>query len=342
MGTVLTLAAGEFDIVLLDEPEAFLHPPQARLLGKVVAEMSREGGTQVIVSTHSDDFVQGVLDASRDDAEVTVVRLTRPTDSENRVAQVDPDAIKSLYRDPLLRYSNIMDGIFYKGAVICEAESDCTYYSATLGYIEQEEGLGASDLFFTQCGGKDRIKRAYQALAAASVPTAVIADIDLLADKTKFRDLFEAMGGMFAAIEASYNTLESSVKNQKIDPERSVVREAINAILDGSDAKNFTKDELTKLTELLRSESGWKQVKRKGAGAIDTGDPTAAFKSIVAACVAIGLFLVEVGELERFHQDVSGNKQEWLRKVLEQELFKKPTESHALIQQVRSYVSGLQ
>lgn len=338
MGTMLTLAAGSSDVVLLDEPEAFLHPPQARLLGEVVAELSRDGGPQVIAATHSDDFMQGVLNASRDDAAVSIARLTRPSDSENKFAQVEPDALKSLYRDPLLRYSNIIDGIFYKGVVLCESESDCTYYSATLDHIESAGKLPAADLLFTQCGGKDRLERAFNALAAASVPTAVIADIDLLADRVKFVSLFTSMGGDFSAIEATYNTLESSVRNRKVVPQREEARAEILRILDASEAATLEPEEVRQLNTLLRSESGWKQVKGKGEGAIDSGGPTAAFNGIIAACRTLGLFLVEVGELERFHPEISGTKQEWLRKVLEQELFKEASPARSFLSGVRDYV----
>jgi hypothetical protein len=338
MGTVLTLATGNHDIILLDEPETFLHPPQARLLGEVVAEMSRAGGPQVIAATHSDDFVQGVVSASKGTAEVTIVRITRPSDAENRAAQVEPSAIKSLYTDPLLRHSKIIDGIFYKGVVLCEAESDCTYYAAALSEVEDLDKRGASDLLFTQCGGKDRLPRAYKALHAAAVPTAVIADVDLLADKTKFKELFEALGGAFATIEASYNVLASSVKSNAIEPERKQVREEFDKILKQSNEKHFSRKHLDELNALIRAESGWKQVKRKGQGAIDSGDPTASFTSILAACSQLGLFVLSIGELERFHPEVSGNKQEWLRKVLEQEIYKSSKEAQTLLREVLTFV----
>ncbi|PYY48984.1 hypothetical protein DEJ03_00120 [Curtobacterium sp. MCLR17_043] len=342
MGTMLTLAAASFDIVLLDEPEAFLHPPQARLLGEVVAELSRDRGLQVIAATHSDDFVQGVLNASRDEAEVSVVRITRPVDYENRIAQVPPESLRSLYRDPLLRYSDILDGIFYKGAVLCESESDCTYYSATLAHLETTDDLSASDLLFTQCGGKDRFDRAYKALAAASVPTAVIADIDLLADRGKFAALFNTMGGDFSVIEASYNVIEASVRNQKVEPTRLGVREAMNEVLGSSEDPKLTAAELVRLRESVRSESGWKQVKRKGIGVVDSGGPTMAFESILASCRAIGLFLVAEGELERFHPEVTGNKQEWLRAVLEGELFKQAPSPQTFVREVRNFITSHQ
>lgn len=338
IGTMITLATGNFDIVLLDEPETFLHPPQARLLGEIVAEFSHNGGPQVIVATHSDDFVQGVISASRDEADISIVRLTRPNISENKTAQVDTEAIKNLYRDPLLRYSNILDGIFYKGVVLCEAESDCTYYAATLGYLEEKDGLGSSDILFTQCGGKDRLRKAFSSLDVAAVPTAIIADIDILADKNKFQELFNSMGGDFETINASYNVLESSVKNKTIKPERKIAKIKINDTINASSAKYLSGNELAAVQDAVKAASGWKQIKEKGQGAIDSGDPSAAFVSILAACRAVGLFIVEQGELERFHPEISGNKQAWLRKVLEQEAFKSSPESHILLSQARDYI----
>ena len=47
-------------ILLLDEPEAYLHPPQARLLGGIIAT-ERQDLTQLFVATHSPDVLQGLL-----------------------------------------------------------------------------------------------------------------------------------------------------------------------------------------------------------------------------------------------------------------------------------------
>lgn len=342
MGTMLTLAAHTYDIVLLDEPETFLHPPQARLLGEVVMEMSRDGDFQVIAATHSDDFVQGVISAARGSSEVSIARITRPSDAENRVAQVAADSIRSLYQDPLMRYSRIIDGIFYKGTVICEAESDCTYYSASLAAVEEADGLPASDILFSHCGGKDRMVRAFAALKAAAVPTAVIADIDLLSDKAKFRSIFETMGGDFASISSSFNVLEASILSKRIAPKRDAVQEAFDSHLSGSGPSELTKSQVENLRAVLKFDSGWNLVKKSGADGISNGDPRAAFESISAACRAIGLFILGVGELEGFHRSVPGNKQAWLRQVLEREMFKQSAVAHDMMREVRKFISRSQ
>lgn len=342
MGTILTLAAGNFDIVLLDEPEAFLHPPQARLLGRIVARMSQAGGWQVIVATHSDDLLHGILEASHVESEVSVVRLTRPTDESNATSQVSPDAIATLFRDPLLRFSNILDGIFYKGVVVCEAESDCTYYSAVLSHIEASGADQSSDLQFVHVGGKDRMPRAYAALKAAAVPTAVIADLDLLADRAKFRELLSAMGGSWTVAEGLYNTVESSVARLRQAPLRDSVRGGLREIVDANSSREIQASEATEIRALVKVESGWLQLKKKGAGAIDSGGPMRALRDLITLCRGVGLFLVAVGELERFHPDIPGSKQAWLTVVLEEELYTASHESQDFVGAVRSHIASAQ
>lgn len=338
MGTILTVASTSLAIVMLDEPEAFLHPPQARLLGEVVVEMARTRGIQVIVATHSDDFMQGVLNASRDDSDASIVRITRTGESSNRIAQISPSTIRSLFRDPLLRFSRIMDGLFYRGVILCESDSDCTYYSASLDVIEEEDRSSSSDILFAHCGGKDRLKKAYEALSAAAVPTAVIADIDLLADRAKFKALFEAMGGDFEVCAARYNVLESSVRNNLTRPSRADARRKSLEIIDSSDSEHLSRHEFDEIVKSMKVVSGWQMVKRRGEGAIDGGDPTVAFRAIVEAARHVGLYILTNGELERFHTEVPGNKQEWLREVLEKQLFRNSPAAHALLRDVREFI----
>ena len=46
-----------YSIVFIDEPEAFLHPPQAQLLGKILSkDLPLE--RQLFLATHSEDFLK--------------------------------------------------------------------------------------------------------------------------------------------------------------------------------------------------------------------------------------------------------------------------------------------
>lgn len=71
-GIVTAVMSGEFHTILIDEPEAFLHPPLARKLGNHLATLAVERGGALLASTHSPDFLMGCVQATK---EVRVVRL---------------------------------------------------------------------------------------------------------------------------------------------------------------------------------------------------------------------------------------------------------------------------
>jgi hypothetical protein len=98
MGLMLHLTTRPYHFVLVDEPEAFLHPPQARLMGRLLAE-EKPVDAQVFVATHDNDVLTGLLEAP--EAEITVVRLD--WDGEvNHTSPLDPEKVRALWKDPLL------------------------------------------------------------------------------------------------------------------------------------------------------------------------------------------------------------------------------------------------
>lgn len=99
MGILLTLLTGDQKVLVIDEPEAFLHPPQAKLLGRKLALASDEG-KQIIAATHSADIVIGALEAPN--TAVTIVRVTREGDV-NRASVLGHEQLRELWSDPVLK-----------------------------------------------------------------------------------------------------------------------------------------------------------------------------------------------------------------------------------------------
>jgi predicted ATPase len=56
-GIITALTAGDPHVVLIDEPEAFLHPSLASMLGVEVSRAAVSSDKRVFVSTHSPFFV---------------------------------------------------------------------------------------------------------------------------------------------------------------------------------------------------------------------------------------------------------------------------------------------
>ena len=142
---LLDTFTSEYSITLIDEPEAFLHPPQARLLGKMLANNNPDN-RQLLISTHSEDFLQGLLDANSEN--VTVIRINR--DSKiNRMSVLQNDKIKKLWGNPILRYSNILSGLFHEKVVVCESDYDCLFYQAIMNAIYEYKNEIAPDILLS-------------------------------------------------------------------------------------------------------------------------------------------------------------------------------------------------
>ena len=77
LGLVIPLIATEYHVNLIDEPEAFLHPPQARIIGGEIATLAKESNSQVLLATHDKNVVVGLIES---EAPVTILHLTRSGD----------------------------------------------------------------------------------------------------------------------------------------------------------------------------------------------------------------------------------------------------------------------
>lgn len=272
---LLDTFTSDYTITLIDEPEAFLHPPQARILGKMLAKNNPDG-RQLLISTHSEDFLQGLLDA--DNENVTVIRINR-VDNVNKMNILKGEDIRTLWGNPLLRYSNILSGLFHERVIVCESDYDCLFYQAIMDTMYERKGEVAPDVLFTHCGGKARIKDVVTALKAVNVPVVAICDFDLLNSSQIFKPITASFGLDWDS------TLSADMK----------------AIYDHMNAKEG---------------DAWSQIKKVGKSGFDGGAP-AAYEKVERACKSAGLFVVPVGEMECFDKTINKEKKDWVYYVLE-------------------------
>lgn len=275
---LLDTFTSEHCITLIDEPEAFLHPPQARILGKMLAQ-NNPYNRQLFISTHSEDFLQGLLDA--DNENVTVVRINRDGNT-NKMNVLKNNEIKKLWSNPILRYSNILSGLFHEKVVVCESDYDCLFYQAIMNAIYEQKGQIAPDILFTHCGGKTRVKDVVAALKAVNVPVVAICDFDLLNMSQNFKPIIEALGVDW----------------------KSKLSKQMGIIYNNMNAKNST------------GIDAWAQIKKVGKAGF-TNDAPAAYELVEMTCKSAGLFVVPVGEMECFDKTINKEKKDWVYHVLE-------------------------
>lgn len=275
---LLDTFTSDHTIILIDEPEAFLHPPQARILGKMLAKNNPDN-RQLLISTHSEDFLQGLIDANSDN--VTIIRIDRG-ENINRMSVLQNDEIKKLWSNPILRYSNILSGLFHEKVVVCESDYDCLFYQAIINAVYEHKKEIAPDMLFTHCGGKTRIKDVVSALKAVNVPVVAICDFDLLNASQNFKTIAASFGLDWKA------TLFVDMK----------------IIYDNMNGKSS------------KENNAWDQIKKIGKSGF-TGDAPAAYAKVEAVCKSAGLFVVPVGEMECFDKTINKEKKDWVYSVLE-------------------------
>lgn len=188
-GILAVAMVGGLKILLVDEPEAFLHPPLARKLGRHLATLAQEHGMVCFVATHSADFLIG---AAESNIPTNVVRLNY--DGTQGSAKLLPaEQIRKLINNPLLRSSHILSGLFHRGVVVCEADSDRAFYEEVNNRL-LDSGKGIRDCMFVNGNGKSTLPTLVKALREVGVPTAVIYDLDILAQKSDFGHIISATG----------------------------------------------------------------------------------------------------------------------------------------------------
>ena len=113
-GILTQMAAGDPEVLLIDEPEAFLHPALAFKLGKQIGLKSVSEDKQVFVSTHSPNFLLGAIQSG---ASVDVIRLTY-SNEVSEIKALSAETIQRFMHDPLLRSSNVLSGIFHNSVCL--------------------------------------------------------------------------------------------------------------------------------------------------------------------------------------------------------------------------------
>ena len=311
-GILLHIIAGNKSVTILDEPEAFLHPPQARLLGEILAKYSAKN-KQMFISTHSEDFLKGLLTAGKEN--IKVIRIDREGNI-NHMSLLDNEGVRTLWKDPILRFSNILSGLFHSKVVICEADTDCRFYQAIADAIVEKEKLVSPDILYTHCGGKSRLKTVVSSLKALNVKVATIADIDILNKKETISELLTSIGGDFKDIESYWNVIDDYVKHQRPQLNTEDVKKEIESILAGETQPNLSADAVEKIKRQLRLSSAWSKIKEVGYRFF-TGAAYSSYEKIEAYCNKLGLFIVPVGELEFFYRLNANHGTKWVTEVLE-------------------------
>lgn len=306
-GILFETIVGDLDINLLDEPEAFLHPPQMRRLGETLAS---EVNGQLIVATHSSDIMRGFLEGTKGD--VRVLRIRREG-QQNFVSEAAPDVIQELWARPELRYSNALEGVFHEQTIICEDDSDCRLFNAMADYLAANDGELWKDTAYVPTGGKHGVRKVAEVLRKIGVPVKAVFDIDFLTEKSLVKETVQAFGGKWEDFETRWARVDvavrSGVKPKTVDE----IKIELIALI-----KDTTGEKLPRgnIIEAMKQNSAWNIVKKFGQAGIPSGEAQTQFNDLKGSLEEIGIYLIHVGEIENFCRDLGSHGPRFVNKLL--------------------------
>lgn len=181
----LSLTVKDKNLILLDEPEAFLHPPLAFQLGKIIANLATDD-KQIFISTHSQDIIKGIISVEDN---VKIIRINR-MDNINNITELGSSEVKEILKQPVLISSNIMNGLFCKIVYITESFSDSLFFQELL----VQSGKNVDGFYFVNVEGKDKIPVVAEFYRKFGVNCISVYDFDFLNSKdTIYKALYNRM-----------------------------------------------------------------------------------------------------------------------------------------------------
>lgn len=286
VSTFLSLKAKGNDVLLIDEPEAFLHPPLARQLGELIGDFKDE--KQVFISTHSVEVLKGILSKSSD---VNVIRITQPETYKNEINILDKEILQNIMQSPLLRVSRILEGLFCEKVVITEAEADELIYQELIEKVFPQSGL-----YFAHGQNKQTLAEIAELYQKIGINYEVITDFDILRVNEEFNKFMNIL---------DFNEEEKQNYRYYIGELRSKIE--IGVVTEG-----LNKEEEKKVLKVQR-DTVYHQI---GLEYLQEGDLKGNIKNLLDEMKRSHVHILRTGELETlllpFEVEYTHNKSRWI------------------------------
>ncbi len=335
VGVVLSLLLSHDRVVLLDEPEAFLHPAQARRLGSWIAKHIEGMPGQVLISTHNSNFISGILSANQN---VDIYRLNRTAD-DTIFTKISPKSTESLIKSPVLSSQRVLDALFHKGVVVCEADSDRVFYNTVAN-----NQLSNQEILFIHAHNKQTVHIVLGLLSQANIPCCTIVDVDILNGKEDLNKILTSLGSseleqkslnILASLSGSIGNIDDDEAIQTITTS---VKEFLSQLQNGEHTFNGARGALNRLR---KDATKWGALKSSGTSVLDSELRTKV-ETLIEKLKSKGVFVVPVGELEGWIDLGEKKKNKWIVPALEH-LSENgiPVELNTFVQNTVSYLNDL-
>lgn len=177
-----TLANEEPRILLVEEPESFLHPPAVRAAREALYKIADLANWQVMITTHSPIFI----DVSK--PHTTIVRVEKQCDSATKIFSTDKAEFDDDERERLQMIRNchptINEFFFSDKVILVEGDTEQAVFS------ELKDSL---DITIVNCRGKANIPMFQKILNHFGISYTVLHDLDSPKAKRKEKWIANSM-----------------------------------------------------------------------------------------------------------------------------------------------------
>ncbi|WP_104103954.1 ATP-dependent endonuclease [Arthrobacter sp. 08Y14] len=309
LSILIPLVTATYPVFIIDEPEAFLHPPQSFALGQELGRIAADKDVQIVLATHDRNLLAGLLNSS---APLSVVRLVR-TDDSTLAHQLRSQELKEIWDDPVLKYSSVLDGLFHELVVMAENERDCRFYEAALDArdttAERDDSttLPATDVLFVPTSGTSGMSKVARALKALQVPVIACPDIDVLDNEIIIRGIVESLGHEWTAqMHDDWTTVTrrfgGSDEPELVSVVYLRVAKEFEKIVEAEPLARYDAANRRRVKEALGvAQRPWDEAKNYGVRVLErvSGDP-AAVQRLISGLAERQVVIVHEGELESF------------------------------------------
>lgn len=178
-------AGGRGLLLLIEEPELYQHPLQAKHLASTLRRLGRAGGApvQVAYATHSEHFVDATNfetlrrfsktfnAAGHPTARVTAAKLDGVAERLEGVIPRTEIAV----RIRINMRQHLEEAVFSRAAVVVEGPTDAAFLA---GLADRRDGLDAAGIALVPAGGKTHLLLPWAILEELGVPTYLVFDGD--------------------------------------------------------------------------------------------------------------------------------------------------------------------
>ena len=161
-------------LLILEEPELFLHPHAKRMLSDILEDFITDGKNQIIITTHSEEFIHNI-----DIENINVIRKTVNGTKKNRIYKQDYGDGKELQKLKIELQHKNAEMFFAEKVILVEGEEQILI-PEIVKKIYGKNVLNNNDISIIKVGGKSYFDIYRKVLNDLNIENYIIADYDII------------------------------------------------------------------------------------------------------------------------------------------------------------------